>query len=88
MLVVGVGQRWRDMRSTLSPVFTSSKMKTMFMLVSECSEQLIDFLERSYQQPQEGGYKIEKGKCGSTFIINSKYFKFSLKKCYSDRQTV
>jgi cytochrome P450 family 9 len=62
MLVVGVGQRWRDMRSTLSPVFTSSKMKTMFVLVSECSEQLIDFLERSYQQPQEGGYKIEKGK--------------------------
>ncbi|KAF5291533.1 hypothetical protein FQR65_LT01846 [Abscondita terminalis] len=32
------GQRWRDMRSTLSPSFTSSKMKVMFTLVSECAE--------------------------------------------------
>jgi cytochrome P450 len=67
-----VGQRWRDMRSTVSPVFTSSKMKTMIVLVKECSEQLLDFLEQSYQQPQETGYKIKKGKPSSTFIINVK----------------
>lgn len=33
------GQKWRDMRSTLSPAFTSSKMKQMFQLVVECAEE-------------------------------------------------
>jgi hypothetical protein len=47
-------------------------MKTMFVLVTECSEQLLDFLEQSYQQPQESGYKIKKGKSISTFIIHPK----------------
>ncbi|XP_069676207.1 cytochrome P450 9e2-like [Periplaneta americana] len=39
------GQKWKDMRSTLSPAFTSSKMKTMFTLITECGEQLGDFLK-------------------------------------------
>ncbi|XP_069676316.1 cytochrome P450 9e2-like isoform X2 [Periplaneta americana] len=39
------GQQWKDMRSTLSPAFTSSKMKMMFVLVTECGKQLVDFLE-------------------------------------------
>lgn len=33
------GQRWRDMRATLSPAFTGSKMRQMFQLIVECSEQ-------------------------------------------------
>lgn len=32
------GQRWRDMRSTLSPVFTGSKMRQMIDMVSECAD--------------------------------------------------
>ncbi|XP_055699431.1 uncharacterized protein LOC129799506 [Phlebotomus papatasi] len=40
------GQRWKDMRSTLSPAFTGSKMRTMFQLVSECSSATVDFLEK------------------------------------------
>nr|AAR97606.1 cytochrome P450 9E1 [Diploptera punctata] len=40
------GPRWRHMRSTLSPAFTSSKMKNMFTLVSECGDQMGDFLHR------------------------------------------
>ncbi|XP_069676321.1 cytochrome P450 9e2-like [Periplaneta americana] len=40
------GQQWKDMRSTLSPAFTSSKMKMMFVLVTECGKQLVDFLEK------------------------------------------
>lgn len=37
------GQKWRDMRATLSPAFTGSKMRQMFELVIECCESVIDF---------------------------------------------
>ncbi|KAJ9573566.1 hypothetical protein L9F63_009051, partial [Diploptera punctata] len=40
------GHKWKQMRSTLGPAFTSSKMKNMFVLVSECAVQLGDFLHR------------------------------------------
>uniref|UniRef100_A0A1L8E4C9 Putative cytochrome n=1 Tax=Nyssomyia neivai TaxID=330878 RepID=A0A1L8E4C9_9DIPT len=40
------GQRWRDMRSTLSPAFTGSKMRTMFQLVSECCNDTVNYLEK------------------------------------------
>ncbi|GAB0096689.1 Cytochrome P450 [Sergentomyia squamirostris] len=40
------GQRWRDMRSTLSPAFTGSKMRTMFQLVSECCSDTVKYLEK------------------------------------------
>jgi cytochrome P450 family 9 len=39
------GQKWKDMRSTLSPAFTSSKMKMLFTLMSETSRQLTAHLE-------------------------------------------
>ncbi|XP_058449767.1 probable cytochrome P450 9f2 [Malaya genurostris] len=42
-LVVLRGQKWRDMRSTLSPAFTGSKMRHMFGLVAECAQSLADF---------------------------------------------
>ncbi|KAI2474117.1 cytochrome P450 9e2-like [Diabrotica virgifera virgifera] len=37
-LVALRGQQWRDMRSVLSPSFTSSKMKVMFTLMTECAQ--------------------------------------------------
>ncbi|KAK5641864.1 hypothetical protein RI129_010411 [Pyrocoelia pectoralis] len=40
------GQTWRDMRATLSPSFTSSKMKTMFLLFCECSQQFVEYFEK------------------------------------------
>ncbi|KAF5306324.1 hypothetical protein FQA39_LY09022 [Lamprigera yunnana] len=36
------GEEWHDLRSTLSPSFTSSKMKAMFVLMKECSRQFIN----------------------------------------------
>ncbi|XP_018404335.1 PREDICTED: cytochrome P450 9e2-like [Cyphomyrmex costatus] len=38
------GERWRDVRTLLSPAFTSSKMKTMFKLMSECAANFTDYL--------------------------------------------
>lgn len=64
------GQRCKDMRSTLSPVFTSSKMKAMFGLVSQCCQQLVDYLEQCYQQPLEQGCDMQKD--GETLILELK----------------
>ncbi|GAB1869955.1 Cytochrome p450 9e2 [Camponotus japonicus] len=38
------GQKWRDVRTLLSPFFTSSKMKMMFTLMSECAMEFANFL--------------------------------------------
>ncbi|XP_070151623.1 cytochrome P450 9e2-like [Polyergus mexicanus] len=38
------GDRWREMRNTLSPSFTANKMKMMFDLVSKCSREFVDYL--------------------------------------------
>ncbi|CAH1974893.1 unnamed protein product [Acanthoscelides obtectus] len=36
-------QRWREMRAVLSPSFTSSKMRNMFLLMSDCAEKFAKF---------------------------------------------
>lgn len=40
------GQKWRDMRTTLSPAFTGSKMRQMFQFIVECSEQTVQVLQK------------------------------------------
>ncbi|GBP58407.1 Cytochrome P450 9e2 [Eumeta japonica] len=39
------GQKWRDMRSTLSPAFTGSKLRGMVPLMQDCSENLVQYLK-------------------------------------------
>jgi cytochrome P450 family 6 len=41
------GQRWRHVRTNLSPVFTSGKMKKVFNLVENCGKELIHYLDRA-----------------------------------------
>ncbi|GFG31588.1 hypothetical protein Cfor_02247, partial [Coptotermes formosanus] len=53
------------MRSTLSPAFTSSKMKTMFVLLSDCCQQFVEFLEQSYVNVPPEACGIERGKMNS-----------------------
>lgn len=49
------GQKWRDMRATLSPAFTGSKMRHMFEFVSNCARSAADhFLAEA-----KAGRKIE-----------------------------
>ncbi|XP_015585624.1 cytochrome P450 9e2-like [Cephus cinctus] len=38
------GNKWREMRAILSPAFTSSKMKMMFELMSNCANEFADFV--------------------------------------------
>jgi cytochrome P450 family 6 len=40
------GQRWREVRTNLTPVFTSGKIKNMFYLVDLCCKDLTDLLDR------------------------------------------
>lgn len=46
------GQKWKDMRATLSPAFTGSKMRQMFELVAVVGEQVAETLK---QQIKAGG---------------------------------
>ena len=46
------GQKWKDMRSTLSPAFTSSKMKMLFTVMSETSKQLTEHLENGLREQE------------------------------------
>jgi hypothetical protein len=39
------GQRWRQVRVNLTPVFTSAKMKMMFHLVKICGKELVEYLD-------------------------------------------
>ena len=39
-------QKWKDMRSTLSPAFTGSKMRSMFELIRETAEASVKFLQQ------------------------------------------
>ncbi|XP_044258700.1 cytochrome P450 9e2-like [Tribolium madens] len=48
-LFASKGERWRDLRQTLSPVFTSSKMRAMFVLMDECVKQLIEYFKDQNQ---------------------------------------
>ncbi|XP_058837427.1 probable cytochrome P450 9f2 [Topomyia yanbarensis] len=49
------GQKWRDMRSTLSPAFTGSKMRHMFELVANCARSMVDF----YTSEAKAGKTLE-----------------------------
>lgn len=46
------GQRWREMRATLSPAFTSNKMRSMFVLMSDCSKDVVDYLVKNSKGEQ------------------------------------
>jgi len=41
------GQIWRYLRTNMTPVFTSRKMKMMFYLVETCGKELADCLEKA-----------------------------------------
>lgn len=47
------GEEWRQMRATLSPAFTGSKMRQMFELVADCADDAAKyFLKRIETEPE------------------------------------
>ncbi|KAL5284724.1 hypothetical protein ACFFRR_006807 [Megaselia abdita] len=48
-LVAMKNQKWKDMRSTLTPVFTGSKLRMMFQLIKEISDQAVQHLQTKNQ---------------------------------------
>ncbi|KAG6461828.1 cytochrome P450 9e2 [Manduca sexta] len=53
------GQEWKDMRSTLSPAFTSSKMKLMVPFMVEVGEQMIQALKKKIKDSGDGYVDID-----------------------------
>ncbi|XP_055529186.1 probable cytochrome P450 9f2 [Wyeomyia smithii] len=49
------GQKWRDMRATLSPAFTGSKMRHMFELVADCAKGMNGF----FTEEMKAGKRLE-----------------------------
>jgi cytochrome P450 family 6 len=47
MLFLLKGQLWRHLKTKLTPVFTSRKMKVMFNLVDTCGKELADYLDKA-----------------------------------------
>lgn len=45
-------QQWKDMRANLTPVYTSSKIKQMFGLLQECTDDFISFHEEKARKAQ------------------------------------
>ncbi|XP_011706770.1 PREDICTED: cytochrome P450 6a2-like [Wasmannia auropunctata] len=43
------GKKWRNMRVKMTPTFTSGKIKQMFSILKECSEELAKYLESKAQ---------------------------------------
>lgn len=49
-------EKWRDMRATLSPAYTGSKMRMMFDLVRDCAENFVSYCNEKCQN--EGSVRM------------------------------
>uniref|UniRef100_A0A182US72 Uncharacterized protein n=1 Tax=Anopheles merus TaxID=30066 RepID=A0A182US72_ANOME len=52
-------QKWRDMRATLSPAFTGSKMRQMFELIVECSSNMAQYYKEQIRSNGAGSREHE-----------------------------
>ncbi|XP_073945642.1 cytochrome P450 9e2-like [Choristoneura fumiferana] len=53
------GQEWKDMRSTLSPAFTSSKMKHMLPFIVEVGNQMVNSLKTKILKSKSKSIEID-----------------------------
>lgn len=60
-----IGEEWKELRSTFSPIFTSGKMKAMTEFIAETSRRLV----RSFDKDFEAGQEVD---------LRSRFNKFSM----------
>ncbi|KAI4459285.1 cytochrome p450 [Holotrichia oblita] len=65
--------KWRNLRTKLTPTFTSAKMKLMFSMIEKCSYQMIDHIRFSCLQKKPLHVK-EIVSCYTTDVIGSCVF--------------
>nr|ULR85618.1 cytochrome P450 [Spodoptera frugiperda] len=53
------GQEWKDMRSTLSPAFTSSKIRLMVPFMVEVGDQMIRSLRKEIEASDDGHINVD-----------------------------
>lgn len=53
------GQKWRDMRTTLSPAFTGSKMRQMYSLMNDVAEQTAQGLKEEISKGGENSFEFK-----------------------------
>nr|ARI68319.1 CYP9A113 [Mythimna separata] len=53
------GQEWKDMRSSLSPAFTSSKMRLMVPFMVEVGNQMVNSVQKKIKESKSGYTDIE-----------------------------
>ncbi|XP_021705962.1 probable cytochrome P450 9f2 [Aedes aegypti] len=53
------GQKWRDMRATLSPAFTGSKMRHMFELVLDCARSTAEYFREEAKSGRTTEYEMK-----------------------------
>uniref|UniRef100_A0A2M3ZKN3 Putative cytochrome n=1 Tax=Anopheles braziliensis TaxID=58242 RepID=A0A2M3ZKN3_9DIPT len=58
-------QRWRDMRTTISPTFTGSKMRQMFELIVECATSMVQHYR---QQARDRGGRPQVHEVKDVFV--------------------
>lgn len=58
-LFLMTGQRWRDMRATLSPAFTGSKMRQMCDLISECADRMVQHFVKQSAAGKKIDYEVK-----------------------------
>lgn len=48
-------ERWKDMRSTLSPVFTGKKMREMFRMMNKVAQESVQYMSKQVNTNQDNG---------------------------------
>lgn len=51
MLISLQGAHWKSVRATLTPTFTSGKIKAMSLLVMDVGKQMVTYLEKTIDKP-------------------------------------
>src|SRR5258708_1667987 len=52
------GEKWRRIRSILKPTFTSGKMRKMFHLMNDCTDDVLEVLEERAKKGEDVDLKV------------------------------